>query len=182
MKKMTNLLILMIVTLGLSCSKDDSSPIDDDNIENNDSTKIENSSFVDCDTLCMYQNIILDTCNLNSIEPNSIISKWELIAYADLLECSFITKPDDIEKIVEINFKDSENVEGNTLGNTFEGNYLIRNDSIQFVDVQISLVQEPEWGEKLTYAIYNTDIVTIQSDTLIIYYSQSKKAMIFSKQ
>lgn len=182
MKNMTNLLILMIVTLGLSCTKNDSSPIDEDNRENHDSTKIEDSSSVNCDTLCMYQTILLDTCNLISMKPNEIINKWKLIAYADLIECSFMTKPDDIEKNVEINFKDSENVEGITLGNSFEGNYIIKNDSIRFVDFQISLVQEPEWGEKLTYAIYNTDLVTVKNDTLIIYYSQSKKAMIFSKQ
>lgn len=180
MKTLTKLLFLMLVTLSLSCTKNDS--LANRENTNNNSTNVENSNNTNNDTLCTFQSIVLDTSDLVSINKTSIIYNWKLIAYADLSDCSFITEPKDIEKSVEINFKDSENVSGHTLGNTFEGKYLIQNDSIQFIDLLITLVKEPEWGEKFTYAIYNSDLVTIKNDTLIIYYSQSKKAMIFSKQ
>ena len=179
MKTLTNLLFLMLITLSLSCSKNDSLQIERIRAI---TLNVENSNNTNYDTLCTFQSIVLDTSDLVSINKTSIIYNWKLIAYADLSDCSFITEPKDIEKSVEINFKDSENVSGHTLGNTFEGKYLIQNDSIQFIDLLITLVKEPEWGEKFTYAIYNSDLVTIKNDTLIIYYSQSKKAMIFSKQ
>ena len=165
---MINIFILTVVTLGLSCTKNDSISPDDGNLIN-DSTN----------TLCMYSNIILDTSRMHSIDQNEIIKKWELIAYADLTDCSFITKPDSINKTVEINFLDLENIRGITLGNSFEGKYKMENDSINFIDIRMTLVQEPEWGDKLLNAINYTDLVTIKSDTLVIYYSQSKKAMIF---
>lgn len=181
MKNMTNLLILMVLTLSLSCSEKDSPSIDVENNLASDTTNTDDSSSVNDDTLCMYQNIILDTNDLLSTAQNDLIGKWKLISYADLSNCTFITKPDNIEKSVEIEFKDSVNVGGKTLGNEFTGKYKLQNDTIQFSELQMSLVQEPEWGEKLTQAIYNTDLITIKHDTLVIYYSQSKNAMIFSK-
>lgn len=178
---MTNFLILMILTLSLSCSEKDSPSIEEENNLENDSTNANDSSSMNQDTLCMYQNIILDTSDLLSTAQNDLIGKWKLILYVDLLNCTFYTEPENIEKSVEIDFKDSVNVSGNTLGNEFTGKYKLQNDTIQFSNLQMSLVQEPEWGEKLTQAIYNTDLVTIKHDTLVIYYSQSNNAMIFSK-
>lgn len=177
---MTNLVILLMITFGLSCSKNDS-PLDKDNNLDSDSTNVEDSSNLNQDTLCMYQNIVLDTNSVNNIEYNSLIGSWKLIIYADLIECSFITKPDEINKSVEINFLDSLNVTGNSLANDISGKYKLISDSIKFVDLKTTLVLEPDWGADFITALYNTDLVTIKNDTLLIYYFQSQKIMIFSK-
>ena len=94
MKTLTNLLFLMLITLSLSCSKNDS--LANRENTNNNSTNVENSNNTNYDTLCTFQSIVLDTSDLVSINKTSIIYNWKLIAYADLSDCSFITEPKTI--------------------------------------------------------------------------------------
>ena len=160
-KIVINLVTLFIVSLSFNCSK---------NVE--DSIQ---------DTLCMYQNTVLDTIYLNQIDYNLLFGSWKLITYANLPDCSFITEPDDIVKSVEISFLDSINVIGNSLANDIIGKYNINFDSITFVDLETTLVLEPEWGAKFINALHKTDLITIKNDTLLVYYSQSQKIMIFTR-
>jgi len=178
-KHIFQIVILLITIIILSCSKNDP-PINDKNNTNNDSTNISDTNGID--TLCTYNNIVLDTNNLLHNIGDSIIGSWELIAYADIKECSFTEKPEEITRDITINFQDSINVNGGTLVNTFNGQYTISDNIIEFIELKMTLVYHPsDWDNIFSTEIYNVDLININNNNLIMYYSKLQKAMIFSK-
>jgi hypothetical protein len=116
-----------------------------------------------------------------SIDKELLIGKWKLCKYVDLQTSSFITKPDDITESVVINFLDFTNVSGHSLANSIEGMYELTSNSIKFIDLEVTLVGEPEWGSKFLYALYDTDLIKIENNILFLFYNQSKKVMLFNK-
>lgn len=173
MKYLTIFSILVGVTI-LGCHKNDPPCPDED-------TNCNDTDIIVVDTFCRFQGIILDTIKFNSVSEEELWGEWELFAYADLSECSFTTKPADIDRNVLVHFTDTGYVDGKTPGNTFWGNFLLTNDGVQFIDVRRTLVGEPDWGSDFLDAIYQTDLASIKRDTLVIYYKQSSEAMLFSK-
>lgn len=177
--KTNTLLMVMVAAFYVGCTKNDVSA------ELNDSQNNEETSIVVNDTLCKYQNVVLDTWDLRSIDHNDLIGRWTLITYGDLEACTFSTDPDNTDISWDLEFHDSAKVSGRAVGNSFWGEYKLRNDSIKF-DVERTILMPPphhEWGDDLLTDLHRkTDLVTIKHDTLIIYYSQSKKVMIFCKE
>jgi heat shock protein HslJ len=169
-KNMINLFFLL-VALTLSCKKNDSHiPSDGDkDITNN------------IDSTCKYGGIILDTANVKQ-EDQILLGRWQLISYVDIDKCTFKNEPNNLSKSIIIEFVTLDSIQGNTVLNSFNGNYNVNNQKIKFTNFVITeMCCEPEWTKDFSIGIYNTDYVRTQNDTLVIYYEQSKKAMIYLK-
>ena len=140
---------------------------------------------------CYNENDINNPCECDSpieitlpiapVDKDSLIGKWELCKYVNLQTSSFTVKPNNITKSVVINFLDFTNVSGNSLANSMKGEYTLISNSIKFIDLEWTLVNEPEWGTEFVYALYSTDSVKIEKNTLFLFYNQSKKVMLFNK-
>ncbi len=138
------------------------------------------------DTLCMYQNIVLDTWDLHSIEGNDLLGRWKLITYGDLESCTFSDNPQNTDESWEIEFYDWILVRIKALAYSFYGIYNFQYDFLEFGAFGGRSVEAPpdlKWGIELLNALHlNGDLVTIKNDTLLIYYSQSSEVMILARE
>jgi hypothetical protein len=136
------------------------------------------------DTVCSYQNIVLDIWDLHSIERDDLLGRWKLITYGELESCTFSDNPLNTGESWEIEFYDWILVRIKALVYSFYGIYNFDDGILEFGTFNLAEVEpEVQWGIDLIKALHlNEDLVTIKNDTLLIYYSQSSEVMILSRE
>ena len=165
-----------MLSLVFSCN--DKEPINTDVI-NKDTADVDTTFY---DTICNYRGLTIDTIILELIDEEKLIGQWELISYIERENCNIQTIPDDLDDSVVLEFLSIDSLKGNTIVNSFQGNYRINNQKIEFYNFIITeMCCDPTWATDFSTAIYYTDYLTIQHDTLAIFYNQSKNAMVFIK-
>jgi hypothetical protein len=136
------------------------------------------------DTLCMYENTVLDLWDLHSIEPNDLLGKWILITYGNLESCTFSDNPGNTDELWEIEFYDWTLVRVKTLIYSFYSIYNLSDNFLEFGTFSSAQVSsDRKWAMDLLDELrLNSDKVTIKNDTLLIYYSLSTEVMILSRE
>ena len=131
------------------------------------------------------------------VNKELLVGEWELFKYVDLSTYSFTTKPDSVTRPVVINFFDtptvcnffdiSVTVCAHAL-NYIDGYYVLTSNSIQFTNLSTTMIGGgPKWYIEFEDALLNNynrpNLIKIERDThmLFLFYSQSKKIMLFNK-
>lgn len=170
MKSLTNFLILLVVTLGLSCTRNDPPTID-----------LNNERI--CDSLiCSIGSICFDTSSIQNIKKEELIGTWILKYFVTLNNCEIDSAPLLHEKNINMTFFENDSIAGRTIVNSFEADYLI--DSTELIINNFILTKiccDPNWVSEFSSFIHNEHIIKIKDSTLIIYYKNTQKAFLFNK-
>jgi hypothetical protein len=139
---------------------------------------------------CTKEKAIYE-CNDCCYESNlskQLIGSWKLMAYIDNEKCTYTYKSQEnangfLEKEVIIHFQDSLNIGklwGNTLTNSFMGDYLIlSNNSIKINNFGGTKVAEPNWGSDFWDKIQLVEDFEVSNNQLKLFYNSRKNALQF---
>ena len=184
---MTNFLILLVVTLGLSCTKNDSHSIDEENNLNNDSTNVDDSSNLNheriCDSLiCSIDSVCLDTSIIQNLTKEELIGTWFLKYFVTLNNCQIDSTPSLQDKHINMTFFENDSISGSTFANTFEAKFNLDSDHINIYNVGFTKICcDPNWMSEFTSFIHSGTKISIKDSTLILYYNNTQKAFLFNK-
>jgi heat shock protein HslJ len=175
------LIASVLVLFNIGCTKENE-PMktngDNDTIPIVDT--LPNDSLTLCDSLtCTYDSICLDYNKYDTVGKAELIGEWELIAYVDTSDCEIETEPSNITQSIKLIFYENDSISGVTVSNTYSGKYTLTGNKINFSEIIMTEIMEPEWGRKYSELIYYTDYFTLNGNKLII---NSKEILIFTKK
>ena len=126
---------------------------------------------------------------LTSFQTTGILNgKWKLVQYKDLINGTIKNEPTEYnnQKVMTFDFND-DNIQGvftgKTINNDTQGSYILKaNSKIVVSTFGGTKVAEPNWSSRFWETIQQSTSYKVTDDTLIIYYNNDKKCMIFVKQ
>ena len=121
------------------------------------------------DTTGYYGSVSLDTIQLTpNIEMQTLLGSWQLEAFVNRYNYSVTFPTVDVPNTCRMVFGKNNEMSGETVSNTFFGEYLLQGNKISFSEIIGTEINEPEWGAAFLDALYNTDYLTIADDKLFI--------------
>ncbi len=133
---------------------------------------------------CTYEGVEIDTNKIAVISYQALLGEWTLKSFIDLSDCSIENEPDSINSLpirsVVIRFEDSIHVSGHT-NNEFYGNYSLVGKKIEMSVNSLTEINEHKWTKKFLEAAPNTEYIFIEDSKLFIFFYQTSKVMVFTK-
>ena len=138
---------------------------------------------------CSYNTITLsDPLEYRAITKRELIGSWKLEAYVSISDCSIdltpsnpITRSFEHLGAVTINFHEDNTFSGETVTNTYCGEYVLQGNKTSALTFGITKINEPEWINTFSLAMHYAEYITISNDKLIIRSDSQNTILIFTK-